>query len=257
MITRRDFLRHSGAIAGSAAGVTTSTIAAGDHREGNWRAKPDNVTIEYDEEFLRTYQPRLVTTYSTRQEFIGFFGYTVRGKPYEYDVACYWAELTHQDGLTLFNFVFGPDSHLGDHEPVYVFVDKSTGEVEKVIYSTYHHFPGEITPETGVFVQDRHQDLATHPILRVVPEWHNYSAAVGDRTGTFFTLESWIAVRDSWKENGFYQETADEAIEDPATMQTRDAWWQKNTMDYKFGPLFARLGLRGAEQSDEIRNSLS
>lgn len=255
MHSRRDIVRRGATVGLAATGLVGAATApaAADHEDGEWRAKPRDVTIEYDQPWLEQYEPRLLTDRETRDRFIGLYAYAVRGDGYDYDVACYWAQLTHQDGVSFLG-LFEADSHLGDHEPVYVYVEPDTGEIDRVVYSTYHHFPGEVTPSTARVVQDRHPDHDTHVVLRVSNKWHNYSAAIdSDATGAFLGLEDWVSVRDSWLEHGFYEETADEAIEDPETMRTRKAWWDDDTRDYKYGELAHRVGLRGAEQSDEIR----
>lgn len=246
MPTRRAFLQT---VSGAAA-VTVAGLATAAHRDGDWAAKPAGVTIEYDQTFLQQYQPKLVLDYQTREKVKGLYGYVVRGDAYQYDVACYWLQATHQEGLTTFGVVFGPDSHLGDHEPVYVLVDDDA--VDRVIYSTYHHFAGAVTPETATFVQDRASD-ETHVVLRTVPEWHNYTADT-DRDGAFLTLEDWLGVRDSWVDNGFYDETAPAAVENPDTMRSRDSWWRTNTLDYPVGKALAWAGLRGADQADPIKD---
>lgn len=243
---RRDFLA---AVAGGVAVGAGAATAA--HEDSNWRAKPDGVTIEYDEPWLETHQPLLVTDHETRRRINGLYACRVGGDAYEYDVACYWLQATHQDGLAFFDLVFRPDSHLGDHEPVYVYVDDD-GTVDRVVYSTYHHFAGEVTPDSARFQAVRTSD-ETHVTLRVIPEWHNYSADT-DRDGSFLELRDWVSSRDSWLDNEFYERTADEAVEDPETMLRRDSWWDESTTDYRAGELFAWIGLRGAEQADDIKD---
>lgn len=259
MPTRRDFLA-SGASA-AAAGVGIGTIlpaASAAHRDGEWRDKRAGTLIEFDETLLRTYQPSLAMTMDTQEAFVGLYGYVVRNdpesdlEPYDYDVCCYWSQLSIQEGL----WFLSEDSHLGDHEPIYVFIDPETEEVDRVVYSAYHHYPAEVSPDSAKFRQERHPDHSTHVVLRVDERWHNYHRDPGrDGTLDYPDIDNWLDVRDHWADNGFYEHTSDEAIEDPATMLNRQAWWDEDTLDYKFAPLAHRFGLFGAGEADDLRDT--
>ncbi|MFC7216453.1 hypothetical protein ACFQO4_20555 [Saliphagus sp. GCM10025334] len=224
--------------------------------EEGWRGKPDHVTIEFDEQMLYRYEPLLVTDWETRQRHNGLFGYVARSEEYDYDVCCYWSQLSHQDGANLWGFVFQADSHLGDHEPIYVMVDKETGEVARVVYSAYHHFPAEVEPMGGNLEQIRHPELRTHATLEIIPYWHHHKYSPGEDgafASNFSNLEDWGEAREQWADNGFYNRTNSRAIEDPEVMLTRSSWWESGTIDHRLGELFHRLGWAGGSETDDLR----
>lgn len=220
------------------------------HSDDDWSSDIDH-DILFDEARLRKYQPALVMSQTTRRRFNGMYGYVAESDEEETFVCCYWGQMTHQDGLPIAQ----ADSHLGDHEPIYVFVDDDSGEVDRVVYSGYHWFAAETTGEEGNLSTIR-ADKPTHINLRVVDPWHHYSH--GDNgDGALVDLESWPGIRDTWRQNGFYEPAQPEAIEDPWTMLERDSWWRDGSTDAWFADLWRRVGLRGGSEADALRTEKS
>lgn len=243
-MNRREFVTAAG---GAVLGAFTLGVASA---EPDYTAKPSHVTLEFDQSALEDYQPLLVTEQNFRSRFKGMYGYVARSDEYAYDVHCYITQLTHQDGLP----GIGADSHLGDHEPLYVYVN-GDGEPELFVYSGYHWFASEIRAGDANLTQDRRSD-ESHGNFRVIEPWHNYSHS-DDIEGTFFDLEDWPAVRDQWVDNGFYSSAAPEAFEDPITMLRRNGWWAEGTLDHRVAQIWAGLGRRvgffGGDRADDIR----
>lgn len=222
-----------------------------DHTSDDWEIDVESRDIEiyYDEFRLRKYQPKLVMDQDTRRRFKGLFGYVAESENEDTFVCCYWMQKTHQDGLPIIN----KDSHLGDHEPIYVFVDEDSEDVETIVYTGYHWYASEITPENTLMTSDRAAD-ETHANFEVIDPWHHFSRVPTDGThGAFFELKSWPEHRDSWMDNGFYDPAQPEAIEDPWTMMERDGWWRDGSFDKRMASVWRVLGLRGGDQTDGLR----
>jgi len=217
-----------------------------------WRAKADKTIIEFDEQYLRNYQPMLRMSSDARQRHKGLYGYVARSEEHETDVLCYWSQLTHQDGLPGVN----SDSHLGDHEPIFVFVNDD-GSVDKIVYSAYHWFAGSATFGSGTTkLKANRASQPTHAVMSVVSPWHNYQFTP-EKDGAFVELKSWPEVRSTWIKNGFYKPANAAAIEDPWRMESLDSWWQPNSVDAMVAGAWANvgrtLGWFGADEADSWR----
>lgn len=222
--------------------------------ELEWRAKRESTTIAFDEQYLYEYQPMLRLNKVTREQYKGLYGYVARSEEHETDALCYWSQLTHQNGLPGVR----ADSHLGDHEPIYVFVNSETGGVEEVVYTAYHWFTGsvEIGDDPSAALQTEGSDSPTHATFSVVPEWHNYQFNA-EQTGALVELKSWPAVRETWVQNGFYEPANVEAIEDPWQIREANSWWEEGSIDAQIAGIWANigdtLGWYGADKADEWR----
>lgn len=216
-----------------------------------WRAKAEGTTIEFDERYLWKYQPMLRMEPSTREHHKGMYGYVARNEDRETDALCFWSQLTHQDGLPMAD----SDSHLGDHEPIYVFVNSDDGSVEEVVYSTFHWYSGSksITDPSEQLQTSRASD-PTHAVLSVSEKWHNYSFKP-DADGALVELKSWPEVRDTWVRNEFYSPANINVIEDPWQIRDNDGWWEEDSLNAQIAGVYARIGdiigWYGADEADD------
>lgn len=241
MMDRRDFLRR-GATVAAAAGLgsvlTTGTATAVESED-----KPDHVTLEYDEEWLRTYRPAFLMDYETRQRSNAVYAYKATSEEYEYDWACYWHRMSHQDGASL----IGVDAHLYDHEPVYVAVD-GDGDAERAVYTYYHHFASQVEqPALQDLLIDSEETRETHIALEIIDPWHHYNAAPNTEISDLtldYEFEDWTAAVDTWEDRGVFEATSGSAVYDPASMWERDSWWDESTTDYRFASLWHGLAHR-------------
>jgi len=237
---RRDFLRAtSAAVAGAALGGRATAEIESD-------AKPASVTIDYDADWLAQYQPRFRLGYESEQELTGIYGYRARSDQREYDVAAYWARYAVQDAISPL------DSHQYDHEPIYVSVN-GDGSVRRVVYSGYHHFAAAVDAENAPLSAGRTSE-ETHVSMAVIGPWHHYRTD-SEGSGVFpRDVRDWTAVRREWQAYGFYERTENAAVDNPYVMiEARESWWERRTLDYWGGRVFAQVGLRGGDQRDQLR----
>lgn len=217
-----------------------------DYTDGDWLAKPPDAQIVFDEAKLRKYQPKLVMSRDTRRMHKGMYGYVAKSSERDTDVYCYWNQLTHQDGLP---FV-GQDSHLGDHEPIFVYVNSSTGELDRIIYSAGHWYAGEVLAENAVLTQSR-ASTETHASFAVDESHHHHSYTTED--GAFVSLNSWPAVRGAWQDNEFYEPVQPEAVENPWSMLDRPHWWEDGSRDAKIVEIYRKVNIGDWDQTDQLK----
>lgn len=222
------------------------SASTGTSIDGEWREKPDHVNIYYDKAKLEEYQPLLVMDSETRTRYKAMFGYIAESTEYEYDVYCYWSQLTHQDGLPMVD----ADSHLGDHEPVYVFVEKDTGDVAEIRYSAGHWHAAVLPSEEADLVQAR-TSSGTHVRLKVHSKYSHHSYAPNS-DGVFVDIRSWLSYRDEWIDNGFYEAASEEAVENPARMRSRDTWFDEGTRDAFIASFWRQMGAYGFSDADPL-----
>lgn len=208
--TRRRFLKTVGAV--GVGGAVLSTPAAGEHFDH----QPDSVTLTYDEDVLNDYRPELVLSDDARPKFNGLYGWTATSPDYDTDAHVFWAEYSHQEGLSPFWGAL-TDSHYGDHEPLVVFSDSDSGEVEWLVASTYHWTAGKVSGEDASM-------NGTHPHLRAIDPWHQFTAA--DRSGTFPEVHDLTQEFDSWLANGMEDPLEPGVVVNPWRMLDRDDWWR-------------------------------
>ncbi len=216
----------------------------------DWSAKPDGAEIVWDEWRLWKYQPKLVMDQATREAFDGLYGYVATSEDEDTDVLCYWSKVSGGESLPVGDNVLG--SAIGDHDPIYVFVNSDSGEIERIVYSGYNLEAAEVQPPEEDLVQDR-ADVPTHPTFTVVPGWYHYRYTP-EETGHFVELKSWPAVRHTWRSNNFGPDTA--TVENPWQLASEPDWrandgWFSVT-DIWLG-LGQRFGWYGAENIDDLR----
>ncbi|QLH83404.1 hypothetical protein [Halosimplex pelagicum] len=231
--TRRELLASAGAVAvgaGLAGRARAEAPARGD-------LVPSHATIEYDEDMLLKYRPRLQFSADEYSKFLNLYGWVATSTALETDVCVYWAEYTHQEGVSEY------DSHDGDHEPIYVFV--RDGTVDKVVYSAYHWLRAtSYAPALD----------GTHPLFRVISPWHQYTRT--DTPGRLTTIGDLTQVFDQWLEGGLEESIAPGAVVNPWIMARRPHWWRRGTFglswDAMYVELLYTLGAHKAGDSDNI-----
>lgn len=232
---RRAFLRVAGAAAVGSAAI--STPAAASHRTH----QPDHVTITYDEATLEAYKPLLVTRELTVRPN-GIYGWLATSPEYEYDVCVYWTEYPYQRGYT------DRDSHDGDHEPIYVYVSKDTGDVVRIRYSAYHWNVAEARG-SAVPLAD-----GTRPKMHVFSRWHHYRVTTEE--GVDVDLFDLTSAFDDWLANGLEEALAPGVVVNPERMLNRTYWWAENPLGFSYAAWSTRFwykfGARGAEGTDEL-----
>lgn len=218
---RRSFLRAAGAAALGSVGLVGTTTAVHETQ-----GKPSHVTLSFDESTLETYRPKLITGHldvrPTKQ-----YAWLATSPEHDDDVYCYWTYYVTQRGVT------SRDSHFLDREPLYVFVDEDTGEISEVIYSAYHWLAGKTTVAHTVTDAD-----GEHPTFRVAEHWHHY-LQTREEDGGFVDLDELNDQFDDWLANGWEEDLAVGAAQNPWIMRRRGSWW-KDDGSGSFNELLAK-----------------
>lgn len=214
MPTRRDVLRSVGATAAAGVGLAATSAPV---RAAHDDAQPDHVTIDFPTSDMSRYAPELVMSDDARAKFLGLYGWRASSPEYDTDIYVYWASYSHQDG-----FIGNLDSHRGDHEPIQVLVNSTTREVEKIRASVYHWIKGE------AFAADFALADETHPRLRVIDPWHQYTAVDEGRGGFVPEVADLRDEWDSWLANGLEGSVAPGSSVNPWIMSTRSDWWRRS-----------------------------
>lgn len=171
-----------------------------------------DATCSYDETDLREYQPETAIDHLSEQPSASYGG--IYSSPdRDTNVYVYFLYYTTQDGWT------PVDSHELDREPVYVIVDKNTGEVQRILYSAFHYMKGDTT-------RSNLSMNGTHVQLHVVDPWNHYEPKATE--GSFPELENYCTVVDQWQESGW--QAAPEAVRNPWTMTDRASWWEEDSV---------------------------
>lgn len=254
--TRRQFVASGAAITVAALTPTASATTGTTYQ---WEDDGDRITREYDEEELRAYLPYFDIEQQDLEQLIGVYGWIARSPDHDTDAYYYWMRYSHQDAaadrmgfLDRAVGILSSDSHLWDHEPSIIYVNRRTGEVEKAIVTGYHHYPLEVSGSNAPLVEDRVPGLDTHLSLYVVPPWHHYMLADEDDVvdvTNHVGLRSFIDIRDSWERRNIFENSNPLAIDNPWAMADKraESWWDEDTWDARAARLWNRLGLRGAE----------
>lgn len=215
---RRDFLRQTGLAASGLGTVAVATQPAAAQTLSEYRP-PEHVTISFDEARLKTYRPWLDLS-ALEIEPYGLFGQVASSPEYDYDVMVYAARYVMQQGVSPLAPPLN-DSHFGDTEWFYVFVDEA-GDVAEVVYTAYHWVAKRVVGD-GIPLYD-----GTHPIAHVVRPWHHYVLA-GDITGELVRLRDMTNRQqgfEDWLESGMMENLRPGTVRDPATMRWADSWWR-------------------------------
>lgn len=226
-LNRRAFCRWTAALA--VGSVAATRPAAADHFDH----QPDHVTLSFDRSFLERYRPRLdlsAVKQNPDDTVPGaMFGWKASSPEHETDVAVFFAEYPYQQGI----LPTGSDSHFGDHEPFYVFVDATTGEVREVVYSAYHWLRGR-TPTPSIYNQ-------THVEATVVSPWHQY--ALGSVTdGEYVAVEDLTSAFPDWlNDEDWHDHLEPGVVVNPWRMAGADGrqhWWREGSDGVSANQLF-------------------
>ncbi|WP_440767500.1 hypothetical protein [Natronorubrum sp. DTA7] len=262
--SRRQYLSKAAVTAAVPGAALTAAVgkAAAEIDDYDWSDDGDYIERTDDLDEIRAYMPYLRISPDSRRQLIGLYGWKAQSPDHDTDAYYIWARYTHQDAaaddLTLLDrafSVFASDSHLWDHEPSIIYVDPQTGEIEKAVVTGYHHFPLEITNPT--LSEGEIEGHETHLNLNVVDPWHHYThdrLENGVDVTNFARFESWLEHRDSWIDNGFYENSNPVAIDNPwSFLEDTHSWWAEGTWDYRAGKWWNMLGLRGADDATNVR----
>lgn len=256
-VSRRGLARG---VAGVTAGAVALAASSGVVSAGHATHTPDAVEepvgpddTSTAESLLERYKPSLLT-YDLEVEPSAIHGFVVRANDEDATALTYWVEYPVQldDGFG----GGGYTSHIGDHEPFYVFIENeglSSESIDRVIYSGYHWMAAESTspPLDG-----------TQPRAYVYPEYHHYvlGKARNDAIGTDYPLEDLTSSLPRWLADEDFHDALSENWRDlgspaynPWLMRDKASWWrQEGLSNFEQGvrELWLWFGIRGARGSD-------
>lgn len=229
MMDRRTFVRAGVATAtvGAIGTVTLSGAVAGDHDE----ALPDHVSLTFPRDEMERYRPLLSIPSTADFKSPTWYGWKASSPEYELDCYVYFAFLHGQRGWT------ESDSHQGDREPFYCFVDPQNAEVRKVVYTGWHWMAARSNSPNIYDADGGH-----HPTARMFKDHHHF-ALTDTASGQLFDVEPlgtdadapFIADGDSmvtfeeWLADGWEQALHPGAAQQPWLMESRDSWWRDGT----------------------------
>jgi hypothetical protein len=190
----------------------------------HYDAQPDDVEIVFDEATLKQYRPLLkLSPEAERSNLLGIHGLVAQPTadaedPPDTIVCVYWVEWATQDGVSPFESGPLSDSHHGDHEPIYVFVDRSDGSVSLILFSAYHWIRG-VDPAPALYND-------THPQLYVFAPHHHYRRT--EQEGIFPDLYDLTDSYPDWLANGLAEAMRPGAVTNPWSMRNHESWWRSS-----------------------------
>lgn len=233
--SRRDVLRAGAALIAS--GLSFSSLANAEHGDHI----PDHVTLSFDEETIKKYQPDLVVE-GVDPAPIAMHALHAESENSGLNAVYCWTLYPYQEGKT------DHDSHLGDHEPIIVWYDAASGDVERVDYAAYHWFRGDARADEFSYATD----ARNRPTFRVDPDYHHYYQYHGGVPGERLQLENLLESIDNWLNNGLEEPLALSQPYDPWQMFGRESWRQESSrtsVDLALKKLWFNLGLSGAKET--------
>lgn len=177
--------------------------------------RPDHVSCSYQESTLEDYRPNLIVSHLESEPSTIYAQYCTSSERSE-DVAIYWAYYPVQVGFS------SEDSHDVDREPVYVFIDSSSGDVNRIVYSEFHYIKG--VEESPNLVDDN------NPILYVESPHHSYNSS--DGSGSYIGLSDFSNVHQGWHDNDWGADI--EVTADPYEIDSRDSFWDDDNAVWDF-----------------------
>lgn len=242
--SRREVLVGAGALAyGTLAIARYADVVRADHRSN----KPDHVTISYDEATIEEYRPQLILD-GVEPEPFDFHALHAESTESDLNAVYGFLEYPYQEGISK------SDSHLGDHEPVIVFYEASSGDVERVDYAAYHWFKNSTPAESLQFAGDE----GHRPMLAVDPTYHHYYIYSGNAAGGRPPLANLDDSIDSWLTNGLEDKLAPSQPFDPWAMLGRESWWSHtfgNWIDAMLKSVWFNLGISDARETSDLREA--
>lgn len=258
-VTRRQWIRGVGGGVAGAAALTTAGTASAAPVEEFADAKPESATITHDSAWLKRYRPVLDLRAVPHDNRPTLYGWKVssRDADVETDVGVFACEYALQRSwLTL-------TSHAGDHEWIYVYVDRNSGEVTEVSYAAYHWLRGYVTnPSVDG------SDGGDHPMMTVAPTYHHYAPVSSSSSGVLLDPQS-LGDYDTrsgalyqWLANGLDTDMAVGAVHNPWLLDSNgplDAWWSRSGSGrwnrfivdaWALAAFGFGVGIRGAEDAD-------
>jgi len=236
---RSEFLATTACVATAGAVSSRPARAAGDPYD----AKPEHVSLEYDEATLEKYRPRLITRH-LQIEPSYLYGWVASSNEFELDVACYWCWYEGQVSDVK------PASHKGDREPIYIGFDPDTGEVKQVAVDGYHYFSAYYEGEE-VPIQDNDEFRTTWHVQK---PYHFYSP--GGEAGTDVDLGKMTEQYPDWWKNGWHVHQRSVVV--PWMMlgdDRRSDWWPDDVGTFSYEAalrdIWFLIGIRGADDADE------
>jgi len=241
MFRRREALLGGGAAAGLAGAMRPARAQSDDEPDWMDEASEDTV-FAFDEDWLKRYQPLLVTRGVSPTNITGLFGMRASDPDWDVDVAVYSMEYATQKGALAPPIGF--DDHYGDHEWFYCYVGDDG--LEAIAYAAYHWIVGRAEGEEIPTYEEK------HPKARVDPRWHNYYLT--DEEGSFQDLDDLTNALGSWLDNGMREHLALETVTNPLTMRERESWW-RDGLDRWYAKFLYSIGTSGAEVAEPVVDS--
>lgn len=251
-ISRREMLRYLAAL--GVAGVGGQS-AVGPASASHPDQTPSHVSAPtFEKELLERYKP-LLLTHDLDVQPSSIHGFVVRSDQENTTALCYWVEYPVQLDKS------GFASHIGDHEPFYVFLalEGTTDEyIDDVVYSGYHWMAAESNaPPTDTGEDDG------QPRAYVVPEYHHYSigkARSSPRPGEELPLKDLTQSLPTWLDDEHFHRALAEDWKgrgspayNPWMMHSKTSWWRKEGLsntEEGIRRMWLLFGIRGAEESD-------
>lgn len=237
-VSRRDVLR-------AGAGVATLSIVGGtasaSHAE---RGAPEEVTVEYDETVIKEYQPSFILE-DVSPDPLAYHALHATSTGASINAVYGFVQYPYQEGIS------SQDSHLGDHEPLIVWYDEATGDVERVDFAAYHYFRGTLLAEELEFEDDARR----RPRFRVDPRYHHYYRPTRDVAGERLEVRNLLDSIPTWLDAGLEEDLAITQPYDPYDMLSRESWWRRtagNWIDASLKAAWFNLGMSRATETAEV-----
>lgn len=235
---RRQFLKATAATAAAPVVLGRRGQAA-----DPYAAKPDHVSLEYDEATLQKYRPRLITRHlEIKPSYL--YGWVARSNEFDTEIACYWAWYEGQQASVQ------AASHRADREPVYVVFDPDSGDVQEAVVDGYHYFAARYTGDAVPF-QDGDE---YRPTFHVQKPYHFYSG--GGDGGEDVDLKDMNDRYPDWWKNDWHVHQRSVVVPWVMTGSNgRSDWWPDDVGSWSYEAAlrdaYYTVGWYGADDVDD------